>query len=341
MNFIDFARQYGLVIDHVIEGRWVRVPTEDKPRKRNGAYKYLGDHGHVQNHGTMTETATWLPDAGEARPVDTNAIRRASEEMKRRAAVNAERARLRAVEMLSKSIRTTHHYLAKKGFPEVEGMVWRCADLGPAATTHEGPWPTDNGDVLIVPMFRGQRLITAQLIGLNGEKKFLYGGQTSGCMFVIGNMRSRTHIFCEGYATGLSIDRALAKSRLDACVFVCFSDRGMMQSYTSHKEGCGSTWRGIIVADNDKVGDLQLAQAKERQARGDELSTIDEMILDGVGAGERAARLVGAPYWMSDSLGEDFNDFEARNGLFRSSQVIRTITMLRDNERIVGAELVR
>ena len=50
MTFEDFARLHGLMLDHVIEGRWVRVPTEDHPRKKNGAYIFDGRSGLIQNH---------------------------------------------------------------------------------------------------------------------------------------------------------------------------------------------------------------------------------------------------------------------------------------------------
>ena len=57
MMFDAFCRAHGLLVDGIEAGRWVRVPTEDHPRTRNGAYKYLGDVGFVQNHATMTEVA--------------------------------------------------------------------------------------------------------------------------------------------------------------------------------------------------------------------------------------------------------------------------------------------
>ena len=39
MSFVAHAQAHGLIINHAIpDGRWHRVPTVDKPRKRNGAY---------------------------------------------------------------------------------------------------------------------------------------------------------------------------------------------------------------------------------------------------------------------------------------------------------------
>ncbi len=67
MRFEDFARLHGLMLGSVIPGKWVAVPTEDHPRKRNGRYKYLGDVGWVQNWATMQSPEMWK--SGEARPM--------------------------------------------------------------------------------------------------------------------------------------------------------------------------------------------------------------------------------------------------------------------------------
>ena len=63
MRFEDFCAAHGLIVGSLIEGRWVRVPTTDHPKKKNGAYKYLGDVGFVQNHATEVESSTWTPDS--------------------------------------------------------------------------------------------------------------------------------------------------------------------------------------------------------------------------------------------------------------------------------------
>jgi hypothetical protein len=49
VNFSAFASAHGLRIRQVLDdGRWHRVPTDDKPRKRNGAYVFDGQSGAVQ-----------------------------------------------------------------------------------------------------------------------------------------------------------------------------------------------------------------------------------------------------------------------------------------------------
>ena len=41
---------------------------------------------------------------------------------------------------------------------------------------------------------------------------------------------------------------------------------------------------------------------------------------DASGTGERIAKEIGWPYWMSDTVGEDANDYHQRKGLFPLSQ---------------------
>jgi putative DNA primase/helicase len=41
---------------------------------------------------------------------------------------------------------------------------------------------------------------------------------------------------------------------------------------------------------------------------------------DASGTGENTAIKTGLPYWMSDTVGEDFNDYHQKVGLFKASQ---------------------
>jgi len=82
MQFDAFCRAHGLIVDSLISGRWVRVPTVDHPRKKNGAYKFLGDIGWAQNHATNVDVSTWRPDA-DAPKIDTQAIANKAAEFER------------------------------------------------------------------------------------------------------------------------------------------------------------------------------------------------------------------------------------------------------------------
>jgi hypothetical protein len=41
--------------------------------------------------------------------------------------------------------------------------------------------------------------------------------------------------------------------------------------------------------------------------------------------GESVAKVTGYPYWISDTVGEDFNDYHIRVGLFKASQSLKKI----------------
>jgi putative DNA primase/helicase len=65
---------------------------------------------------------------------------------------------------------------------------------------------------------------------------------------------------------------------------VCFSAGNML------KVAAGLE-RGLVIADNDASG-----------------------------TGQDTAQKIGWPYWMSDTVGEDANDYHRRVGLFKFSQ---------------------
>jgi hypothetical protein len=41
--------------------------------------------------------------------------------------------------------------------------------------------------------------------------------------------------------------------------------------------------------------------------------------------GESIAKETGKPYWLSDTVGEDFNDYHMRVGLFKASQTLKKL----------------
>ncbi|MGZ8339120.1 MAG: PriCT-2 domain-containing protein [Telluria sp.] len=168
----------------------------------------------------------------------------------------------------------THLYLSSKGLPNVVALV--------------------NDTTLIVPM---RNLQTNQVQGLQSidwisgerrwEKKMQFGMRAKGAVLRLGNQRAKETFLCEGYATGLSIELALRRLRLNASVLVCFSDSNLVHVATLVK---GSTF---VFADND----LSLA-------------------------GEKAAKKTGLPYCMSDVVGEDANDLHQRAGMVALCKLI-------------------
>lgn len=284
MDFVNFAKAHGLIIDSVLHNRWVATPTEDHPRKRNGRYKLLGDVGWVQNWATMQRPAMWK---SEGSTVDLRSMRADLERARRERFAQAKEAADKAKWILSQTKPDTHPYLASKGFEKEVGNVWKRED----------------GRILVIPMFKSGRLTGCQMIDEQGSKQFLRGQATKGASFVFD--AKGLPIFCEGFATGLSIRAAMMSMRVRFCIHVCFS-AGNLQEVARHIHG------GMVVADHDLHN-----------------------------AGEKAAAETGKPYWLSPTVGEDFNDFHRRVGLFSASQALKSLILKQKKLETSSAEQIR
>jgi putative DNA primase/helicase len=262
MRFEEFARGHGLIINYVIPHKWIATPTEDHPKKRNGRYKFMGDHGWVQNWATMQKPVLWKAEQGYS-PNPNMVLARKNAEAER--AEEARKAAARAGWMLKNSFTETHPYLAGKGFPDEKGAVWL----------------EDGRRSLIIPMRINGRLSGAQLINDQGEKKFLKGQVSKGASFVMD--AKGVPILCEGFATALSIRKAMIANKIRYSIYVCFS-AGNMEFVA------GQVPRGFLVADNDASH-----------------------------TGENFAKRSGKPYWISPTVGEDFNDYHQRVGDFQAA----------------------
>ena len=274
MDFLSFVRVHGILIDTVPPvGRWIRLPTQTHPRKRNGAVKFMGNFGFCQEHSTMQEVAVWRAE-GESQA----AIERV-QQVAQQAAQETERkqreAAAKAAQMLAESELLTHPYMAAKGFPDERVNVL--------------------DGVMLVPMRVGRDLVGAQQITAEGGKKFLFGQRSSMAEFVMTAGQYGVHVVCEGYATGLSVRAALATLRRPYYVHVAFSAGNM-------KKIAQALPSGLAIADND---------ASE--------------------TGEKTCKEIGWPYWMSDTVGEDCNDYHQRRGLFALAQGLQK--MLLDRRR--------
>jgi len=270
MELVDFCRAHGILIDAPPPiGMWRRYPTEDKPRSRNGAVKYLGTHAFVQNHATDSDVSVWKPEsmAHHDRIKYESMAKRESEKQ----SIDAKLARDKAAFIIKNSQLARHDYLKAKGFQDESGYVWISPD----------------GHMLVIPMRIDGNLVGVQLIDKHGSKKFLYGQKSGGAEFIFDN--KGVHIYCEGYATALSVRLALKSVKIRYTIHVCFSANNLLKLTQKYKDG-------FIVADNDESL-----------------------------TGENVAKRSGLPYWISPILGEDGNDFHQRMGLFKFSQELRAL----------------
>jgi putative DNA primase/helicase len=218
--------------------------------------------GFVQNHATQIEVSVWKPERPSEIKVDHKAILQRVSEEDRKRAQERRKAADKAQRILDECELATHPYLKRKGFEDLKGNVWN--------------------QVLVVPMRVGKVLVGAQLIDDDGGKKFLKGQVTNDACFVMG---SGEPIYCEGYATGLSIMRAITTGKMRRSVVVCFS-AGNLKRLAKNPAG-------LVVADNDESL-----------------------------TGERVAKETGLKYWMPPDINCDFNDFHLKYGLFKAVQVL-------------------
>ena len=247
MSFQQFAEQNGLIINHLVHDRWTRVPTIDKPQSRNGAYIFDGNSGAVQNWAIHEKPVAYK---GKHDPQFREKIKLT----KHTRADDNKKAASKAAWIMNQATRQSHPYLVSKGFPDATGYVWN--------------------DSLLIPMRIDQRLVGLQMIKPDGKKHFLKGQITKGADAVID--AKGHHILCEGFATGLSVRRALKAVNTRYTVHVCFS-AGNIKVMAQKYPDC------VIVADHDPVG-------------------------------IKVAKDSGRKFWVSPNSGEDFNDYELRVG---------------------------
>jgi putative DNA primase/helicase len=224
----------------------------------------------------MDKPATWF---AEGHTIDSPQIKKSIDDSKARQIESAERASKKAGWILHQTELKSHPYLVSKGFPEEQGNVW----------------VKDGKEILVIPMRIEGRIVGVQLIDDEGNKKFLHGQTTKGASFCM-NAKG-VPIFCEGYATALSIRECMKASNIKYAIYVCFSASNM-------KHIARNIGGGFIVADNDP-------------------NCI----------GERTAKEAGKPYWLSETVGDDFNDYHQRAGTFRASQNLKK-TLLQAGVRI-------
>lgn len=241
MNFIDFCKAHGVVIDRTPRmGVWERFSTETHPRKKNAAVKYMGNYGFLVDFSTGSESVVWKAD--EENKIDAHSVKVLAKKLDEQKIRLQDMAAKKAKTILDCCLTGSHEYLRRKGFKREQGLIW-CHDK----TEH-----------LIVPMYIGKNLVGAQMIDAEGGKKFLYGQKTSGANFIIGS--SGPYVLCEGYATGLSVRDAMLNLKQNWRVVVCFSASNLVTTAKALPSG-------FVVADHDKLNKQTGTRAGEEAAK--------------------------------------------------------------------------
>lgn len=247
-------------------GRWVRFPGVGKGKSnRAGWCRLITPTLAIFGDWSSGVTATWRDDSHRDDAESRRLLREAREREKVFAAQQRKRQDITAttaLQMIQRAAVSVHPYLVRKGFPDLTGLVL-------------------DGKLLVAVRDVNDygRVISAQLIDENGEKRFLPGGRTRDGILWLGSKAARKTVLCEGYATGLSLDAALSKLPGPHAVIVCFSANNL--------ERVAPKFPGAFVcADNDHSA-----------------------------AGENAAIRTGLKWTMPYEVGTDFNDLHRNMGL--------------------------
>lgn len=225
-DFIQFATDHGLIVNHLPLGRIVRCPTETHRSSRNGAFFFDGLWGWVQDWSQSDQISVWKSD----KVVDNADFRKKVKDSQAKyaqdkAKLNADAAN-KAQWILGQCELNISAYLSRKGFPEMSANMWMKVQEQP---------------LLVIPMYKDKSVVGCQLIDQDGNKKFLKGQATQDVYFQIGN--GKLTFFVEGYASGLSLQKVLEACKVSYKILVTFS-AGNLLRFAKRIDG-------IVIADND------------------------------------------------------------------------------------------
>lgn len=233
MRFEQALIVAGLIPREIVaDGRWRRCATQDKPRKRNGAYKLAidGSIGFWRNWAVDDGPQVWRDDS-EIRPIDESRLR-AARERERLQRIEAMRA-ARAFWHGAKPMVKRHPYLERK----------RLSALGCAGLrVHR--------DLLVVPVWHGEWVVSVQTINEAGEKRFWPGAPVKAGAFIMERPAAALTAVCEGLATGLAVYQSVRQAR----VVVAF-DAGNLLPVVQRLKPAGSV---VICADNDHATEARI-----------------------------------------------------------------------------------
>jgi len=293
-SFKYALNELGLIPDEVIVGKkFVKCPIIDGGPTDGRYWLVLDDfpNGYMKNWKTGEERR-WRGGV-EFKSLSPEQKQKYLDKKKQQEQ-ELDRERKTAAELASKiwsesvALSDQFLYFAKKGLKPVGLRYFR--------ETNEA----------IIPIFNDKnKIITIQKISPDGTKTFLTGGQTEGGYFVIPGDSSK-YIFCEGYATGLSIKIAMP----DDNVVVAFNAGNLEKVAKQFRKKLPEN-HFIIAADNDQWGKQNA----------------------GLKFGTRAAEATGAnliyPVFNSP-LGNptDFDDLRQREGVPRVAEMIESCIQL-------------
>ena len=259
----------GLMVDDIIlDGKIQRVPVIGRTKK-NGWYVGVILAGRpFCSYGRWDtgETVKWSHNGYQISDSDRTELLKIQE----RVADEKRRLQARAVKIANQlwadgivSIELNHEYLRKKHIRPIGCKI--------------------HDDQILIPIFHPENgIVNLQRIYPDGSKKFLYGGEISGCLGVIHGNIDRICI-CEGYATAASIHEATGYH-----VIIAFN-AGNLKAVSEAVKARYPSASILIAGDNDE------SKTGEKYGRA-------------------AAESISANFLMPSDAGMDWNDFHQQHG---------------------------
>jgi phage/plasmid primase-like uncharacterized protein len=275
-------------------GKFVRCQMADQKKrgKKSAWYYYYGDNllsdfaTGIYGDWRDGSTCEWFSKqerelTSQERAAYQAALKIAKEKRDEEQRTRHNEAAERAQALIDDSVLAIgHDYLARKGVKAYGVYV--------------------NDGVLLVPMRSADGLVrSVQRIWPNGDKRFLAGGQVSGCYHLIGSTLTEPTYVVEGYATGATVHEVTGKS-----VVVAFNASNIEPAVRAIRDA-GNGHQLVIAADNDRKtdGNPGVTAAKKTAASG----------FMGVS--------VAIPEFKG-SEGTDFNDLYMSEGVARVMQCL-------------------
>ncbi|WP_404995365.1 zincin-like metallopeptidase domain-containing protein [Cupriavidus pauculus] len=327
-KFEQELRAFGLILPSEgasMDGKWHRVPTTDKPKGRDGAYKgYLDSRpaGFMQNHITG-ETRVWKHEGPELSAAE-----------KAQLAAQAAIARQKKAAELS----TQHETAAKRALDRWE----RAEPLPRGATTPyldrkkvQALGVRREGENLLVPardvdgkLWSVQTIFPQKKELVPGEepldKVFTKGAMKEGNFHLIGQVRDGEPLLVmEGYATGASAHMATGYA-----VAVAF-DSGNLEPVVGALREKYPTTAIFIGADDDRF-----QKSPDRPFRNAGLQKALEA------AAQHDVGVV-VPMFSTEGKLTDFNDLHVTEGLAEvKSQIQRGISVSMEQSRSQAEQII-
>jgi len=280
------------------DGKWRRCPTDDHPKKKNGAYRLEpgGRRGFFRNWADGMGVQAWSDDT-EYTPTPGDMKRQAEHRARERAEKIEAVRNARALWSDGQSYRP-HPYLTGKGL-SAEG----CHHL----RTWNGSVWVDRGEQitdtwLLVPLYWRDKLVNVQRISSAGVKRQIKAAPQKACSLILGRPSWAVTVICEGLATGLAIYQCMRQARV---VVAFFADN--LVPVVGELRPTGSV---VVVADND----WRTAQRRPDLGNPGILKATD------------AANLIGAGVvWPEGIEGSDIADMLREYGPTAAKRIERLI----------------